>query len=108
MTRRKRSTQEIQEEISGGITFQLSPGGMVGIGVVLFCLFFWIFLLGIWAGQTILHAPQQPAAAPPPDSRQAEHPSPAYIENSAVEIILPEEKKKRIAPLGSQAGRETQ
>ncbi len=34
--------------------FQLSPAGVAGIGVVCFCLFLWMFLLGIWAGQTIL------------------------------------------------------
>ena len=40
--------------------FQLSLGGVAGIGVVCFCLFLWMFLLGIWAGQTIL----LPAARP--------------------------------------------
>ncbi len=34
--------------------FQLGLAGVAGIGVVLFCLFLWMFLLGIWAGQTIL------------------------------------------------------
>ena len=40
--------------------FQLSLGGMVGIGIVSCCLFLWMFLLGVWAGQTIL----LPAARP--------------------------------------------
>lgn len=34
--------------------FQLSLSGIAGIGVVCFCIFLWMFLLGIWAGQTIL------------------------------------------------------
>ena len=34
--------------------FQLSLVEVAGIGVVFFCLFLWMFLLGIWAGQTIL------------------------------------------------------
>ncbi len=34
--------------------FQLTLPGIIGIGVVSFCLFLWMFLLGIWAGQTIL------------------------------------------------------
>ena len=34
--------------------FQLSLVEIAGIGVVFFCLFLWMFLLGIWAGQTIL------------------------------------------------------
>ncbi len=34
--------------------FQLTLPGIAGIGVVCFCLFLWMFLLGIWAGQTFL------------------------------------------------------
>ena len=34
--------------------FQLSLVEAAGIGIVAFCLFLWMFLLGIWAGQTIL------------------------------------------------------
>lgn len=41
--------------------FQLTLAGIFGIGIVCFCLFMWMFLLGIWAGQTIL----LPAARPP-------------------------------------------
>jgi len=39
-----------------GKVYQFSLGipGIAGIGVVLLCLFFWMFLLGIWAGQTII------------------------------------------------------
>ena len=39
--------------------FELGWSGMFGLVVVLFCLFLWLFLLGLWAGQTIL--------LPPPD-----------------------------------------
>lgn len=34
--------------------FELGPGGILAIGVVCFCVFLWMFLLGIWAGQTVL------------------------------------------------------
>ncbi|MDH3347980.1 MAG: hypothetical protein OEM02_07765 [Desulfobulbaceae bacterium] len=34
--------------------FRLGLPGIAGIGVVLLCIFFWMFLLGIWAGQTII------------------------------------------------------
>ena len=34
--------------------FELGWRGMFGLVVVCFCLFLWMFLLGIWAGQTIL------------------------------------------------------
>jgi hypothetical protein len=36
------------------IKFDLSIWGLLGIGVVCFCIFLWMFLLGVWAGQTIL------------------------------------------------------
>lgn len=41
--------------------FQLSLSGILGIAVVCFCLFMWMFLLGIWAGQTILLPAAKPA-----------------------------------------------
>lgn len=110
MSKRKHNTSEIQQEAGGSITFQLSPGGIVGIGVVLFCLFLWIFLLGIWAGQTILHPPQPQSDAVAADSKPSKTavPPPVFSENSAVEVLQPEEKKKRIAPLEQQPVCETQ
>jgi hypothetical protein len=36
------------------IKFELSLSGLLGIGAVMFCVFLWMFLLGVWAGQTIL------------------------------------------------------
>ena len=36
------------------IKFELTLSGLFGIAGVLFCVFLWMFLLGIWAGQTIL------------------------------------------------------
>ena len=36
------------------IKFELTLGGLVGLGAVLFCIFLWMFLLGVWAGQTVL------------------------------------------------------
>ena len=36
------------------IKIELSPAGLLGVGVVCFCIFLWMFLLGVWAGQTIL------------------------------------------------------
>ncbi len=34
--------------------FELTRGGIGGIGVVCFCIFLWLFLLGIWTGQSLL------------------------------------------------------
>lgn len=36
------------------IRLELSWGGLAGLGVVSFCIFLWMFLFGIWAGQTVL------------------------------------------------------
>ncbi len=34
--------------------FELSRGAVAGMGVVLFCLFLWMFIFGVWTGQTLL------------------------------------------------------
>ncbi len=44
------------------ITFELSRSGIGGIAVVCFCLFLWMFLFGVWAGQSLLR-PISPVAA---------------------------------------------
>ena len=53
--------------------FEIGWGGMCGLVVVGFCVLLWMFLLGIWAGQTILlptrattpaAQPAQPAQPP--------------------------------------------
>ncbi|MCF6289968.1 MAG: hypothetical protein L3J03_03050 [Desulfobacterales bacterium] len=43
------------------VRFELTLLGLVGLGVVCFCIFLWMFLLGIWVGQSVL----QSAAADP-------------------------------------------
>ena len=36
------------------IKFEVTLNGLFAIGAVLFCIFLWMFLLGIWSGQTVL------------------------------------------------------
>ena len=36
------------------IRFELTYGAMAGVGVVFFCIFLWMFLLGVWAGESLL------------------------------------------------------
>ncbi len=36
------------------ICFELGLGGLCGLATIVFCVFLWMFLLGIWAGQTVL------------------------------------------------------
>ncbi|MGX9726705.1 MAG: hypothetical protein ACTFAK_05135 [Candidatus Electronema sp. VV] len=110
MSRRKHiapEQQHDQREPSGPVfTVQLGLSGIVGIGVVLFCLFLWMFLLGIWAGQTILYPPPLPASAPAASGIETRRP--AEISNTAPELqplpdiegvlLLPSERKRRISP----------
>jgi hypothetical protein len=48
MAAKKRKKKRFQ------IKFELGFGGILSLGVVCFCVFLWMFLLGIWAGQTVL------------------------------------------------------
>ena len=34
--------------------FELTRGAIAGIGVVCFCIFLWMFLFGVWTGQSLL------------------------------------------------------
>ena len=39
------------------IKFELTRSAIAGVGVVCFCVFLWMFLLGVWTGQTLLLPP---------------------------------------------------
>jgi hypothetical protein len=39
------------------VKFQLTRSGIAGIAVVCFCIFLWMFLIGVWAGQSLLYPP---------------------------------------------------
>lgn len=53
-------------------TFRIELGifGMLGVGVVCFCIFLWMFLLGVWSGQTVL-LPSKPDKGPDMLTRMA-------------------------------------
>jgi hypothetical protein len=36
------------------LKFELTKSAIAGIAVITFCLFLWMFLLGVWAGQSLL------------------------------------------------------
>ena len=36
------------------VKFELTRSGIAGVGVVCFCIFLWMFLLGVWAGDSLL------------------------------------------------------
>jgi len=39
------------------VKFQVTRSGIAGIAVVCFCIFLWMFLIGVWAGQSLLYPP---------------------------------------------------
>jgi len=72
--------------------FQLSLAEVAGIGVVSFCLFLWMFLLGIWAGQTIL----LPASDTGPSLVTGRQTTGANHKTAGVRVIRPHGKKKAV------------
>jgi hypothetical protein len=116
MSRRKHPAPEqhsSKREPGIVFSFQLSLSGIIGIAVVVFCLFLWMFLIGIWAGQTILHPSPQAAAVAPvrapasPDKHEEPGRQPELVNPPLPDVamppkeaegilLLPTERKKRI------------
>jgi len=44
------------------IKFELTPSGIAGVGVICFCIFLWMFLLGVWASEFLLQSTAQSMA----------------------------------------------
>ena len=59
------------------LKFELTRSAVGGIGVVIFCLFLWMFLLGVWAGQSLLLPTD--GSTKVVDNKAAEHPEPLVI-----------------------------
>ncbi len=47
----------VKKKKSAKVKFELARSAILGIAVVVFCLFVWTFIFGVWAGQSML-APQ--------------------------------------------------
>jgi hypothetical protein len=41
------------------IRLEMGWGGLCGFAVVAFCLLLWMFIFGIWTGQSVLHGPSR-------------------------------------------------
>ena len=80
--RRRKKTKRFQ--------FQLSLAEVAGIAVVCFCLFLWMFLLGIWAGQTIL-LPREGTLMPDQHTIRDHHPT-----STGQRLIRPRAVKKQV------------
>lgn len=89
-TKKKTAARKPRKKKSAGrFRFQLGVTGVAGIAVVMFCLFLWMFLLGIWAGQTIL-LPASPSAA----GKTVQH---TTKDTSPIKILRPAGKKSPVA-----------
>jgi hypothetical protein len=94
MARKKKpAARKSKKKTPKRFRFQLGLAGVAGIAVVAFCLFLWMFLLGIWAGQTIL----LPSA--PSGKLKAPHAVPA--DRSLIKILKPDGKKSPVTPKNS-------
>lgn len=60
MPPRKKTTPAPSKASAKYFTFRLSLNGLAGIALVAFCLFLFMFFLGMWAGETII-SPCPPA-----------------------------------------------
>lgn len=55
---------------AGKVRFELTWGGIAGIAVICVCIFLWMFVLGVWTGQSLLRpslAPQKSVTAAGPN-----------------------------------------
>ena len=91
-TRKKKKAAPRRKKKVKRFRFQLSLAEVAGIGVVAFCLFLWMFLLGIWAGQTIL-LPKEGAIASSRHAVRKQQPAQA-----GQHLILPRAVKKNAHP----------
>ena len=65
------------------IKFELTRTGVGSIAIVCFCIFLWMFLFGVWAGQSLLKPSDPVVTGFKAGSVQQEQP-----------VILPDETKK--------------
>ena len=95
MPPRKKTTAAAQKVPVRHVTFHLSLNGIAGIALTAFCLFLWMFFLGMWAGRTII----SPCPSVPVEQLTTSEVRPAdtdETDDSAI-CVQPRERKKRIS-----------
>ena len=116
MPPRKKTPAAAPKAPARHFNFQLSINQVAGVTLVTFCLFLWMFFIGVWAGRTIISpCPSAPAArkntqeAQPivqleatspktiPKIAPKAVPSPEQTDPPAI-YVQPRERKKRISP----------
>jgi len=113
MPPRKKNTPAARKAPVKHFTFQLSLNGVAGIALAASCLFLCMFLIGIWAGKTIISpCPTVPLTAYEcaEEREQRAGTQATYLESLAPAseetdpptiCVQPRERKKRISPLES-------
>jgi len=110
MPPRKKTASAAKKAPVRYFSFRLSPSGIAGIAVVTFCLFLWMFLIGLWAGQSLL--PPEQTAVSPENSRVLQPAPPLPPENTTavysvqppvlspndlpVKVLTPQGKKQHV------------
>src|SRR3989338_11205259 len=80
------------------IRFELGLLGMFSLTLVTGCIFFWMFIIGIWAGQTILQPTQGEEKSPLAKLAGALRPTdPALVEP----VASPEQKENTASDAGA-------
>lgn len=57
------------------LRFELTWSAVAGVAVIVFCLFLWMFLLGVWAGQSLLSPVYEKKQTVAEDKGQTPRPS---------------------------------
>ncbi|MCI5120409.1 MAG: hypothetical protein D3908_04285 [Candidatus Electrothrix sp. AUS4] len=98
MSQRKKTTSAAQKTPAKYVTFRLTLRGVAGITLAAFCLFLWMFFLGMWAGRTIISPCPSTLVE---EQAYQESPLPSTLdlpeERTAI-CVQPRERKKRISP----------
>ncbi|MCI5220741.1 MAG: hypothetical protein D3914_16505 [Candidatus Electrothrix sp. LOE2] len=87
MPPRKKTPAAAQKAPVRHFTFHLTLSGVAGVALAAFCLFLWMFFLGMWAGRTIIF----PCPASAPVEQQIR-------QQQADQQVQPETAPPRIAP----------
>lgn len=92
------------------VRFELGLLGMFTLALVTGCIFFWMFIIGIWAGQTVLQPTPGEEKSPLAKLAGALHPGVPAVEP----VASPEQKKNNVAapeagaPQGAASPSETE
>ena len=97
MPPRKKTAPAAQKAPVRHFTFRLTLSGVAGIALATFCLFLWMFFLGMWAGRTIISP--CPSALPEEQVyREARSGGIDLTDERSAICVRPGERKKRISP----------